>query len=455
MCAAISLVIYRIALMAIMPLAESTEARYGEIARLTVSNGFWLMPHIDQHTPFFAKPPLSTWLSAIAMNLLGVNEFAARLPALLSSIIALWFANQFARELQIRKRWLLIPVLASCPLFLVSAGAVMTDAVQLACVSAALYFAWRILNQDETESVTRKWHIAFGIAIGLCTLCKGLASIALVGLPLFAYGILQRNLVQTLRKLFDWSGVGVALCIFVPWYAAAEYYYPGFLNYFLIGEHFSRYFVPGWSGDRYGFAHKQHRGSIWVFWIASILPWTGVFVTQLARALFGKQNRLLPAERFLWCATLAPLVFFTFSSNIIWTYGLTAVLPFSVLATRWLENSRPAMRFQATAGVVAMTAILLLCTPLIMKNANDNSDRALINAFAHETKPGTRLIFGTKPTYSSNFYTRGNLDYEPDAAHTQHGYRQYVVIDSADIRNQSIVPDHILYQGIYKSLIEL
>lgn len=56
--AALLLLAYRIGLMLV--LADTTEARYGEIAKLTVSNGFWLMPHIDPHTPFFAKPPLST-----------------------------------------------------------------------------------------------------------------------------------------------------------------------------------------------------------------------------------------------------------------------------------------------------------------------------------------------------------------------------------------------------------
>jgi hypothetical protein len=49
------LLIYRIALMLMLPLADTTEARYGEIARLTLNNGFWLMPHIDVNTPFFAQ----------------------------------------------------------------------------------------------------------------------------------------------------------------------------------------------------------------------------------------------------------------------------------------------------------------------------------------------------------------------------------------------------------------
>ena len=47
----------RLFLMWLLPLTDNTEARYGEIARLTAQNGFWLMPHVNLGTAFFAKPP--------------------------------------------------------------------------------------------------------------------------------------------------------------------------------------------------------------------------------------------------------------------------------------------------------------------------------------------------------------------------------------------------------------
>ena len=106
--AALLLLAYRIALMALLPLADTTEARYGEIARQAVSNGYWLMPHIDPHTPFFAKPPLSTWASAVSMQIFGINEFAARLPALLASLLAIVVAMGFAREMKLRRSWLAV-----------------------------------------------------------------------------------------------------------------------------------------------------------------------------------------------------------------------------------------------------------------------------------------------------------------------------------------------------------
>ena len=60
---------------------DSTEARYAEVARLMLATGNWITPQAELGVAFWGKPPLSTWLSAAAMALFGVNEFAVRLPA--------------------------------------------------------------------------------------------------------------------------------------------------------------------------------------------------------------------------------------------------------------------------------------------------------------------------------------------------------------------------------------
>ena len=39
------------------PLMDTTEARYGEMARLMVETGNWLTPLFDYGVPFWGKPP--------------------------------------------------------------------------------------------------------------------------------------------------------------------------------------------------------------------------------------------------------------------------------------------------------------------------------------------------------------------------------------------------------------
>lgn len=456
---ALLLLIYRVVLMWYLPLADTTEARYGEIARLTVTHGFWLMPHIDLQTPFFAKPPLSTWIAAVSMSVFGLNAFAARLPSLLTAFIGMAVAIAFAQALGVKRRWLVLPVLASCPLFFISAGAVMTDAVQMSIVSAAIYFAWRAMSIDADgltgKQMRRRWQLAFWTMVGIGALSKGLADWALIGLPLVSYAVLERRPVVMFLRLFNWIGVLIAMCIFIPWYAAAEYYNPGFLNYFIVGEHFSRFLIPGWKGDRYGIAHQQPLGMIWVFWIAAMLPWTGIFLIELRR--FLTRTRALPAiERFLWCATLAPLVFFTFAHNIIWTYGLTAIVPFSALVARWLDNrSERGLRIAAYA-LAALSLAAVAAMPSFVRNVNGNSDRDLAAAFHQAAPAGALMIYRVKPIYSPHFYAPGQIVYQPDAPIAKpanDNLPRFVVVANGDLEHAT-GNWHVLFRGTRHTLIE-
>jgi 4-amino-4-deoxy-L-arabinose transferase-like glycosyltransferase len=450
---AVLLLLYRIVLMWLLPLADTTEARYGEIARLTVTHGFWLMPHIDPQTPFFAKPPLSTWVAAASMSLFGLNEFAARLPSLLASIATVLTAMAFASALQVKRRWLVLPVLASCPLFFISAGAVMTDAVQMCIVIAALYAAWRAIDDDAQQR--RPWQLFFWIMVGIGALSKGLADWALIGLPLISYALLEGRPLQLFKRLFNWSGVCIAVCIFVPWYAAAEHFYPGFLHYFIVGEHFSRFLIPGWKGDRYGIAHQQPLGTIWIFWVAAMLPWTGVFVTEFVR-FAARVRSVPPLERFLWCATLAPLVFFTFAHNIIWTYGLTAVVPFSVLVARWLERASD-QRFRiASYALLLLSLAAVAAAPILARNVKGNSDRDLVAAFHRVAPADAALIYRVAPIYSPHFYAPGQVRYQPqDAAApaTSQARPQFLVIANHDLDSQP-AGARLIFKGTRHSLVE-
>jgi membrane protein DedA with SNARE-associated domain len=453
------LLLCRLALMALAPLADTTEARYGELARQTLVNGYWLMPHMDAQTPFFAKPPLSTWASAASMGVFGINEFAARLPALLASAVTLWITAAFSSLYGVRQRWLVAPVLAASPLFFISAGAVMTDAIQMTVVWAAHYCAWRAMQVDERAQGLR-WRLGFWALVGVGALSKGLATWLLIALPLVAYALLQRRLVAMLRRVFDAAGVALACAIFLPWYIAAERSYPGFLNYFIIGEHFSRFLVPGWVGDRYGTAHRQPLGAIWLFWAGAVLPWLHVFVRRFA-AMLRRPTGPKPAAgwppqaplaSFLWCATLAPLVFFTFSRNIIWTYALTAVPPFAVLVVHWLENGAPATRRRAAYGLAAYGVVAVLLAPFILHQVNANSERALVRAFERQAPAGAQLSYMAHPTFSSAFYARESLKLGVPGADTG---RAFVVVDNQELRRQPIPAGRVVFSGARRSLVEV
>ena len=111
-------------------------------------------------------------------------------------------------------------------------------------------------------------------------------------------------------------GVLATAALVVPWYWAAERATPGFLDYFLAGEHWKRFVEPGWKGDLYGAAHARPRGMIWLFWIAAALPWSAAALAWLARAIARRHSDLWtlvadPWRLYLVLWTVTPMAFFT------------------------------------------------------------------------------------------------------------------------------------------------
>ena len=74
------LALARLLSLAWYPLMDMTEARYADIARRMAQSGDWITLWLDDMRPFWGKPALSFWSTAIGLKLFGVNAWGARLP---------------------------------------------------------------------------------------------------------------------------------------------------------------------------------------------------------------------------------------------------------------------------------------------------------------------------------------------------------------------------------------
>ena len=402
----------RLGLNALLPLADTTEARYGEIARVGVAHGYWLMPHSSPELPFFAKPPASTWLAMVSASLLGVSEFALRLPSLLTMAIVILITMRLAARggpiTQVAPLFAAL-IVASAPLGFIAAGAVMTDAVQCLAITVAMACATKLITASPDRRAT--WRNAFWASVGLGTLTKGLATVALIAFPIFLYGLALRAPWQTWRMFFSIRALALAMLLALPWYLLAEVYYPGFLSYFVVGEHFMRFIEPGWKGDRYGSAHIEPIGMIWAFTVMSLGPW--LLAWLMPRGASASDDAGLaalapPGRLWWWCWTLAPLLMFTFARNIIWTYCLTAIAPFALLlAPRLATLSGSRLRVAAVGGLI-WVAVLAAIAPVMFSRLNAGSARYLM-AQVDRLDPAGRLPLSVPGSlrFSGKFYSRG------------------------------------------------
>lgn len=421
------ILLLRLLTLPLLPLTDHTEARYAEIARLMVQTADWISPHITPSEVFWAKPPLSTWGQALSMTAFGVSEWSGRLPAVLWSVMGIlalaWMLDGVFTRLQILAAQVL---LALCPLFFISAGAVMTDATLGAAVIFVQAAWWRVLGaQGAARQRAARW-LAFGMALALLT--KGPAAAVLALLPVFMHAAWRKHWLEVRAVAADpWVWL-ICLGAALPWYVMAELKTPGFVEYFVLGEHVMRFLQPGWKGDRYGFAHAQPLGMIWLFTLVAALPAVLILLLRLpylrlkqgrgaitAQLQQGSQASL-EAERktdlacYALCIALAPLLLFSAARNLIFTYAMTAlpglvILAIAVLPGAWLSRRASYLSFSALALLYAWAFVFKL--PQVTRA---NSDLPLIEAFRQACPAqDCKLSYASKPNYSAYFYTSGQL----------------------------------------------
>jgi len=263
------IVLARLYSMAVMPLVDTSEPRYAEIARLMAESGDWITPWFEPGVPFWGKPPLSFWSQALGILMLGGSEFAVRFPSFvaMAALAALLYraADILAGRASARLATL---VLASMLLPLAAAGAVLTDSFFALGVS---YSMLAFLVAPTRSTLFWRYGFFVGLAIGL--LSKGPLTFVLIGIAIVPWIAVHRQRLLYVTALPWFKGMLVTLALTVPWYVYAEAKTPGFLQYFLVGEHFLRFLDAGWKGDLYGTAHERPLGSIWAEWLLASFPW--------------------------------------------------------------------------------------------------------------------------------------------------------------------------------------
>ncbi|WP_442598423.1 ArnT family glycosyltransferase [Parapusillimonas sp. JC17] len=203
------------------------------------------------------------------MKIFGVSEIAVRLPSFVAMVILLALVYR-AADIYFGRRTAQLGclILSTMLLPLVSAGAVLTDPFLALGVTLSM-LAFHI----SAVHPTRFWRYGFFIGIVIGLLSKGPLVLVLIGMAIVPWLIFQNDWRSRI-SVFPWfSGSLIVLALSLPWYMASEIKTPGFLQYFIVGEHFLRFVDSGWSGDLYGTAHERPLGSIWIEFILASMPW--------------------------------------------------------------------------------------------------------------------------------------------------------------------------------------
>ena len=394
----ISILLLRLLGLGAYPLMDTSEARYAEMARKMVELNDWITPMFDYGVPFWGKPPLSFWTQAASMKLFGINEFAARFPAWLLHLASCFIIIKLATQEMSRRAgiWGAI-IFSSTTLGLVSSGVVLTDPVLSFSILLASYGFWRWMK---CAGKADAYLMFLGLGLGL--LAKGPLTLVLMGMPAFAWIVIHKEWNRMM--MLPWvTGIILMLGISAPWYVAAEIKTPGFMEYFFVGEHWSRYVISDWAGDLYGSAHAKPYGTIWIQLGLSLLPWA-FFLPLMIR----RRASMRRFEAYMWLWALATPLFFTFSGNILWTYLLPALPAWALLLAGrisevGLYTSRAAA---ASAFLLPIVGAGIIYAGVLDERPQNQRD--VVDAwFKAQSAQSGALIYPGRRSYSSEFYSRG------------------------------------------------
>lgn len=395
----LTVLLVRLGTLGLYPIMDTSEARYAEIARKMLVSNDWITPMFDHGVPFWGKPPLSFWLQALSMRLLGINEFASRFSSWLLHAASCLLIVQFAaRERSLPVGLTAAIIYSTCALGFFASGAVLTDGALAFALLLAHLGLWRGLAHAD-----RGWALLGFFGLGLGLLAKGPLALVLIALP----AALWLALTGHWRRLLclPWlPGIALMSAVALPWYWLAEQKTPGFLEYFIVGEHFSRYVISRWQGDLYGSAHAEPLAMIWVHLLGALVPWA------LFLPLLVKWRASLPGQReyFIFVLTWAistPL-FFTLSTNILWTYVLPALPAWALLLAEVICRKVRT----SVITIVALALPVASCALLISGKVDDrpqNQKTVVALWKAQQAAAPGDLIYPGSRSYSAQFYSSG------------------------------------------------
>ena len=298
-------------------LAVPDEGRYVGVAWEMLQSHDWLTPTLDG-LPYFHKPPLFYWLTAISLKLFGPTEWAARVAPMLGALLAAgssYFLIQRWMSARIA-HWSLL-ILVTSPFFYGGAQYANHDMLVAGCITAAIAFAADAILSLQAGRAYRASLLLAWSAAALGLLTKGLIGIVLPGAVIIVWLLVERRL-RLVPRLLWWPAPLLFVLIAAPWFSLMQMTYPGFLHYFFIYQQFQRFAASGFNNAQ----------PFWFYPAVLVLlnlPWVLLLYTRLSLARATDANQL-SMRRLLWIWLAVIVLFFSLPQSKLIGYVLP-VLP--------------------------------------------------------------------------------------------------------------------------------
>ena len=334
------------------------EPRYARIGEEMVLRGSYVTPTLNFH-PWLEKPPLLFWLEAASFRVLGVHEWAARLPVALLAVLTTLAIGFFSFKLMgWRGAILTTLILTTSGLFFVFARAASTDMPLVAMLTVAMVSAFVATSQKGVL-----WGAGAGGALALAVLAKGPVAVVLFGGVFLFYCLLIQELPWNWKQ--SALGVMVFLAVALPWFWKVWLENgSNFVATFWLNHHLARFISD----------LHHHSEPFWYYLLIVLIgffPWV-FFLASAVTRLWRDRKRMTEegsrAQLLLWLWVVIPLLFFSLSESKLAGYILPVFPALAVIVAlewdRYLGRDRISSRAMGGQLITLIGCAFLLALAL-------------------------------------------------------------------------------------------
>ncbi len=350
-------------------LQDDADSSHAEAAREMAGTGDFVTLHMNS-VRYLEKAPMIYWLVAICYRVLGVNEFATRLPTVLAMLLMVLLAMRWALRAFGERESVYAGLLVSTTVGYYLFTRVLIPEAILSLLIAASFYAF--LTALDSPKQPWRWYAGY-VCLALAVLTKGLLALVVVGGTVVLYLVITGEW-RRWREFRMFTGLLLFLAIAAPWHILAGIRNERFLWFYFVNEHFRRFLGTRVPKDY----NKLPAYLYWGLHLVWLFPWS-LYLPVAVRRLWrdykaaranGPAGGLTLRTRtqivcLLWSSIT--LVFFSFSTNQEY-YTFPVYLPILLLiagsiareeedgASRWLTWTAGAMAAASLAFATVLIA---------------------------------------------------------------------------------------------------
>ena len=372
-------------------LIGADEPRYAQVAREMLDRHDWITPTLGG-SPWLEKPPLYYWQAMLVYSVLGVTDFAARIPSAIDATLLVLAIYFFFRKFRPGAQVDAALIAASCAGVIGFARAASMDICLTSAFAVGMlaWWAWR-------ESGKRFYLAAFYSFMALGMLAKGPVAPFLAALVIALYAIANRE-AKLIWKTLWWPGILLFCAVALPWYIAVDIRNPQFFREFILEHNLARF-----SSNLY-----HHPEPLWYYipvTALALMPWIAFVIAAFTESvrIWWSERREPRTEADLksqfsilaCCWLIVPVIFFSISQSKLPGYILPAIPAGAILLANYLmgrvdrEETLPRWLAIIHAAVAATPVLPALVVGYLVMNHKFPSGRPLAISIAV-----TGVLFG-------------------------------------------------------------